>query len=119
MNGHHTISLELIVWCSAMVRFTTVIIAALFQRNDIFGLQAFGAFYNCELDLLALPQNAVAIARDGTKMDKNIFAIFARDKTKTLARAEPLHTARFLRAEFGGSRCSGSGSLFFCAFAQE
>ncbi len=59
------------------------------KRNDVFSLGAFFAFGFGKLDLLTLFKRAMAFTDNGAKMNKQIFATLAFDKTITLCAVEP------------------------------
>lgn len=54
-------------------------------------LKALRTFFDCELNLLAFFEAAVAIRLDSAEVDKDIIAIFTADKAVTLGCIEPLH----------------------------
>jgi hypothetical protein len=60
------------------------------HRPHACGLQALWAFFNFELDLLALGQGVKALALDRGVMDENVLLTFTRDKAIPLAIVEPL-----------------------------
>ncbi len=66
------------------------------DNGHLFGLQAFLALHDTELDLLSFLQGLVAISDDLTKVDEHIIlACSTLDETKALGVVEPLHRSRF------------------------
>ena len=59
------------------------------HRYDVAGLGSLGALLNCELNLLAFLQVAVAIALNGGEMDEYVLAAFALDEAEALVTVEP------------------------------
>jgi hypothetical protein len=66
------------------------------QLQDIFSLQALGAFNQLELHSLSFIQGAIAITLYAAKVNKDIVVtIFPGDKAKTLGVVEPLYRAAY------------------------
>jgi hypothetical protein len=65
------------------------------QRDDVAGLQAFGAGLDSELDALALIQGAETVGLDSGKVDENIFAAIAGDEAIAFAGVEPFDGALY------------------------
>ena len=57
--------------------------------RNFLSLQTLVAFGDRKLYFLTFSQDAMTIPFDGSEMDENIFAIFTRNKAKTLAGTEP------------------------------
>ena len=62
----------------------------LLKRNHRRSLQAFGIFFDRELDFLVFLQSAIASSLDSAEMDENVIAIFLADKAIAFRRIEPL-----------------------------
>ena len=69
------------------------VIGASVDGQDVFRLEALLTLDDAEFDLLAVPQGAVAIATNGTEVDKHVFTSLALNETETLGIVEPLHGA--------------------------
>jgi hypothetical protein len=65
------------------------------QGANFFGLKAFLAFRDFELDALALRQAAEAVGLNGGVMDENVLTALALDKPKTFGVVKPLHCSLF------------------------
>lgn len=65
------------------------------ESGDSVGLEAFGAFFDFELNLVAFIQGLKAFAVNGLEMNENVFTAFALDETKTFGFIEPLHDSLF------------------------
>ncbi len=65
------------------------------NRNDIFGLRAFGALTDGELDELPFLQGTVAFRLDGAVVDENVLRAFTLDESKSFGVVEPLDFALF------------------------
>jgi len=63
------------------------------QRDDVAGLQAFGAAFDGELDALPLIQGAEAVSLDCGIVNENIFAAIAGDETIAFAGVKPFDGA--------------------------
>src|ERR1039457_3876242 len=70
------------------------------RQTDLFGLQTFRPALHNKRHPRAFIQRAVPARLDGGKMDENVFAILALDKTKSLGRVEPLHRTGFFHVSF-------------------
>src|SRR5262245_60480327 len=62
-------------------------------RDDVAGLQAFGAAPDGKLDGLAFLQRAIAVGLDGGVMDENILSTFLGQKAVPFGGIEPLDGA--------------------------
>jgi hypothetical protein len=60
------------------------------KGDDVGCLQALGAFFDREFDLLTFFESAEALSLDRAVMDEDISAAIAADKTITLRSIEPL-----------------------------
>src|SRR5579863_5154057 len=69
------------------------------ELNEIhvFRLQAFGPFLDFERYASALVKRTVSAGRDGRKMDEDIFATFALDKSKSFGGIKPLNCSGFFQ----------------------
>jgi hypothetical protein len=65
------------------------------DAGDFGRLQAFGAFLDLKLNLLAFAQGFEAITTDGLEMHEHVFTAFALDEPETLGLIEPLHDSLF------------------------
>lgn len=65
------------------------------QNLNVLGLPALLTLHYVELYSLTFLEAAEAIALDGAEMHENVFAIRARDKSKTLGIVKPLHSSLF------------------------
>jgi hypothetical protein len=58
-------------------------------------LQTLWARGHVKFDGLTIVERLVSVSLDGGEMDKNVLATLALDKSKTLARIEPLYSSLF------------------------
>jgi len=65
------------------------------QRNDVAGLQAFGAAFDGEFDALALIQGAETVSLDSREVDENIFAAITGDEAVAFGGVEPFDGALY------------------------
>ena len=60
---------------------------------DVRSLLSLGAFYDVELDLLALGQRPIAVADDRREVNEHVVPVGTSDEAVALLVAEPLHSA--------------------------
>jgi hypothetical protein len=65
------------------------------ENLNVFCLEAFGAFYDIELDCLSFLQRTEAIRLNRGEMNEDIFARLTRDETKSLGIVKPLYCSLF------------------------
>jgi hypothetical protein len=64
-------------------------------RANVFGLQTLRALLDDERDAGPFIERTIAASGDGGKMDEDVFAILALDKSKSFSRVKPLYCACF------------------------
>jgi hypothetical protein len=62
---------------------------------DVLGLQAFGPFYDIELDRLAFLKRTKSLALDGRMMHEHVFAVSAAKEAESLCIVKPFYCSLF------------------------